>query len=80
MLTEYIRAAMRHALYEYWDDDKVFFGKIPQLEGVLTTGKTLEECREELEEIVEDWLLLSLRKNLPIPMIDGMSLEIKEAA
>ena len=70
MLTDYIKAAMRHAHYEYWDDDKVFFGKIPQLEGVLTTGKTLEDCREELEEIVEDWLLLSLRKNLPIPMID----------
>ena len=80
MFTEYIKAAMRHAHYEYWDDDKVFFGKIPILEGVLTTGATLEECRDELEEIVEGWLLISLKKNLPIPIIDNISLEVKAVA
>lgn len=80
MFAEYIKAAMRHAHYEYWEDDKVFFGKIPLLDGVLTTGKTLEECRDELEEIVEGWLLVSLKKNLPIPSIDNISLDVKEVA
>jgi predicted RNase H-like HicB family nuclease len=80
VFAEYIKAAMRHAHYEYWEDDKLFFGKIPLLDGVLTTGVTLEECRDELEEILEGWLLLSLRKNLVIPVIDNIPLDIKEVA
>jgi predicted RNase H-like HicB family nuclease len=80
MLKEYMKAAMHHAHYEYWEDDKLFYGEIPPLEGVITTGITLEACRDELEEVLEDWLLISLRKNLTIPVIDGISLEINEAA
>ncbi len=67
MLSEYIRLAMEQAQYEIIEDDKTYFGKIPGFDGLWANGKTLEECRKELQETLEDWLLMSLRRNLPVP-------------
>lgn len=80
MLTEYISAAMRKAHYELLPDDKLYYGEISQFEGVYATAGTLEECREELQAVLEDWLLLSIYKNLPIPVVENISLEIKNVA
>lgn len=35
---------------------------------------------EELQEVLEDWILLSLTLNLPLPVIDGIHLEIRKEA
>jgi predicted RNase H-like HicB family nuclease len=80
MLTEYIIAAMHKAHYELLPDDKLYYGEIPQFEGVYATAESLEDCREELQSVLEDWLLLSIYKNLPIPVIDNISLEVKHVA
>jgi len=40
----------------------------------------LEECREQLEEILEEWMPFRISRNLPIPIIDGIELTIKEVA
>jgi predicted RNase H-like HicB family nuclease len=76
MLTEYIRAAMRRAHYEILEDDGTFYGEIPGFDGVWANAETLEGCREELEEVLEGWIVLSLSRNLPLPTLDGISLEI----
>ena len=73
MLTAYIQAAMRHAAYEILEDDGTFYGHIPPLQGVWANAPTLQACRQELEEVLEGWLMLSLEKNLPIPAIDGIT-------
>ncbi len=70
MLTEYISAAMRKAHYELLTDDKIYYAEIPGFEGIYATAETLEDCREELQSVLEDWLLLSIYKNLPIPVVD----------
>lgn len=80
MLTEYIRAAMRQARYEILEDDGTFYGEIPDFEGVWANAATLEDCREELEEVLEGWIVLSLSKGLPLPNVDGLSLEISSTA
>lgn len=80
MLSEYIRAAMRRARYEILEDDGSFYGEIPGFEGVWADAATLEGCREELEEVLEGWIILSLSKNLPLPTVDGISLEISSTA
>lgn len=80
MLTEYISAAMRKAHYELLTDDKIYYAEIPGFEGIYATAETLEDCREELQSVLEDWLLLSIYKNLPIPVVDDISLEVKHAA
>ena len=77
MLLEYIQEALRRAKYEIIKDEEPFYGEIPDLKGVWATGKTLEECRENLREVVEGWILVSLKKELPIPALG--TFEIKEA-
>jgi len=73
MLTGFIQAAMRHAHYEIIDDPKPFFGSIPECQSVWASGETLEACREELQSVLEDWIVLGLRMGHPIPVIDGIA-------
>ena len=55
-----------------------FFGGIPPCQGVWAEGQTLEECREELQSTLEDWLLLGLQLGHPLPVIEGIDLNRKE--
>jgi predicted RNase H-like HicB family nuclease len=78
MLTEYINAAMRHARYEILPEDGGYYGEIPELPGVWANADTLEACREELREVLEDWIALGLAQGSPIPPIDGVAITIKQ--
>ncbi|MBI4289742.1 MAG: type II toxin-antitoxin system HicB family antitoxin [Chloroflexi bacterium] len=78
MLTNYIRAAMRKAKYEILSDDGTFYGEIPGFQGVYANAPTLEACRDELEEVVEEWILLKVHDNLSLPVVEGLELKIKE--
>ena len=77
MLTDYIDAAMHHAHYEYLTEDKEFYGEIEVTRGVWATGETLEACRDELKEVLEDWILISINRNIALPIIDGIAIELK---
>ncbi len=74
MITEYIEAALARAAYEIIDDEEPYYGEVPGLSGVWATGKTLEECRRNLAETIEDWILLSVAKGLPIPPLGKVSI------
>jgi predicted RNase H-like HicB family nuclease len=76
MLTEYIQAAMGKARYEILDDG-TYYGEIPPCRGVWATAKTLEACRRELQEVLEEWLFLKIKDGDPLPTIEGLSLEVK---
>ena len=78
MLTEYIAAAMRHARYEILPEDAGYYGEIPELPGLWANANTLEACREELREVLEDWIALGLAQGSPIPPIDGLAVTIKQ--
>jgi len=78
MLTKYIQAAMQQARYEIFSEDSTFYGEIPICEGVYANAATLEVCREELQEVLEDWILLSLTMNLPLPTINGIDLNLSQ--
>lgn len=76
MITEYIEAALARATYEIIQDEEPYYGEIPDLQGVWASGKTLEECRSNLAETVEDWVLLSIAKGLPIPALGEASIRL----
>jgi len=78
VLTEYIRAALEEAEYEIIQDEEPYYGVIPSLQGVWATGKTLEECRRNLKEVLEEWLVIKLRQGLPIPSIGQYRIEEPE--
>ena len=75
MITEYIEAALSRAKYEIIEDEEPYYGEVPELEGVWATGKTLEECRRNLAEVIDSWLVLSLKRGLPIPPIGEHGVE-----
>ena len=62
MLTDYIKAAMHKAEYEILPDDGTFYGEIPGFDGVYANADTLEACREELEEVLDEWLLFRVSR------------------
>ena len=80
MLTSYIQAAMHQARYEILPDDGSFYGEIPPCNGVFANAETLEQCREQLEEVLEGWIFLRIHRGLALPVIDGMELVVKEVA
>ncbi len=70
MLLNYLQAAMRHARYEILADDNSFYGDIPPCNGVYANASTLEACRDELAEVLEEWVLFRIYKNLSLPAIE----------
>ncbi len=79
MLSDYIAAAMRKAKYEILTDDGTYYGEIPGFQGVWADAETLEACRTELQEVLEEWIVLRLTDGLEVPTTDGLDLRIKPA-
>jgi len=72
MITKYLSEAMRRAKYKILEDGS-YYGWIEELPGVWATAGSLEECREELQAVVEDWLFLGLKLGhhiIPLGAID----------
>ncbi len=70
MLTDYIRAAMRKARYEILEAG-TYYGEIPGFQGVYANAATLDECREELQEVLEGWIVLGLRLGHTLPVVEA---------
>ena len=80
MITDYIQAAMKHARYEMLEEGEGFYGAIAETPGVWARAATLEGCREELQSVLEDWILVGLRLGDRLPVIDGIDLNANVAA
>ena len=78
-LSGYIAAAMGEGKYRLLEDGS-YFGEIPGFKGVWAEGKTLDKCRAELQEVLEEWILLKLRDRDPLPSVKGKSLKIPQPA
>lgn len=75
MLTDYIQAALTRGRYKRLDDQS-WFAEIPGLEGVWANADTVEACRAELAEVLEEWLLLKIYDHDEIPELDGLDLSV----
>jgi predicted RNase H-like HicB family nuclease len=75
ILTAFTEAAMHEAKYKILEDG-TFFGEIPSCPGVWANEKTLEECRDVLKEVLEEWIVLKLRDGDQLPSIGGINLNI----
>ena len=75
MITDYIEAALAEAKYEIIEDEEPFYGEVPSLAGVWATGETLEECRRNLAEVIDGWIVIRLRRGLSIPPIGEHRIE-----
>lgn len=80
MISEYIQAGLAKAHYEQLADKSEYYGEIPGFAGVWTNAPSLEACCDELREVLEEWLLFRIHRNLPVPEVSGLTLTIKEVA
>jgi len=60
ILSDYVLQALSEAVYDKLEDG-TFAGKIPPCQGVVAFGETLRECENELQSVLEDWLLVGLK-------------------
>ena len=54
-----------HVLIEQ-DEDGVYVGKVPELEGCLSQGNTLDELMENIKEAIELCLEVELKENIHV--------------
>ena len=73
ILSDYLERAMAHAAYDKLEDG-TFAGRIPNCVGVVAFAATLRECEESLRSALEEWVLLGLKLNHPLPVIDEIDL------
>ena len=69
MLSHFIDEKLHQAAYKLLEDG-TYFGEIIGIKGVWADGKTLEQCRNELREVLESWLIVSLRHGDVIPGLE----------
>lgn len=77
MLTKFIATAMQKANYELLEDG-TFYGEISECEGVWGNGKTLESCREDLQDALEGWIILGFRLGHKFPILEGIDLNLTQ--
>lgn len=70
---------MAKAHYELLGGSEGYYGEIPGFQGVLAPADTLEACRDELASTLDDWLLFRLSRQLPVPVVEGLDLTVKES-
>ena len=80
MLTEYLQAAMRKAKYEILDGNEGYYGEIPGFQGVWANADNLEDCRKELAEALESWLLFRISRGMKVPAVGKHKLSVEFAA
>lgn len=66
MLSEFIAKKLKNASYKLLKDGS-YFGEIPGLRGVWANANNLEDCRQELRGVLEDWILLKVRDRERVP-------------
>lgn len=66
MLTEYIAKKLHLAQYKLLKDGS-YFGEVRGMQGVWANASNLEDCRRELQEVLEDWLLLKIQSREKVP-------------
>jgi predicted RNase H-like HicB family nuclease len=66
ILTDYVNQQLAQAVYDKLEDG-TFSGRIPSCKGVVAFGSTLRDCEEELHSTLEDWIMVGLKLNRPLP-------------
>jgi predicted RNase H-like HicB family nuclease len=74
MFAEYIQAALERAEYEIIDNPDPYYAHVPGLVGVWATGKTFEECKKELIEVIEEWIVAKLQWGQSVPPMGGLTI------
>jgi predicted RNase H-like HicB family nuclease len=79
MIHQYIDEALHRASYSVVDGN-LCRATVAGLPGVIATGATLEACRDQLAEIVEEWVLVRVSRGLSIPRLGTARVEVRRVS
>ena len=74
-MSEYIDMAMEKATVERLEDG-TFYAEIPGFRGVWACEDTEPDAREELREVLQDWIEFRAHRDLEIPKVG--SIDVKQ--
>lgn len=77
MYNEYVETALMQADYDSLEDGS-YVATVPGLQGVIAIGDSLEECRSDLIEVIDEWIAARLQRDYPIPPIGGQVLSVSK--
>ena len=78
MIRNYLDEALKRAKYTELEDG-AYAAEVRGLKGIVATGRTLESCRAQLQEVVEEWILVRVARGLGIPALGGVRIRIRKA-
>jgi predicted RNase H-like HicB family nuclease len=61
---EFIQTAFQKARFEILSDDGTIYGEVPSCPGVYANADSMEACRNELFEVLGEWVLFRQERNL----------------
>jgi len=73
VLSDYINRSMAQAEYDKLDDN-TFSGRIPVCTGVVAFAASLPDCENELRSVLEEWILVGLKFQHALPIVQGINL------
>jgi predicted RNase H-like HicB family nuclease len=77
MITRYLDEAMRRA--RYTGKAGAYSATVPGLRGVIAHARSLEACRNQLLEVIEEWVLVRIAHGLPIPRLGRATVRVQKA-
>ena len=79
MISQYVASALERAQYRSIDNG-TFAATVRGLKGVVATGTTLEACRRDLTEVIEEWVLVRVARGLPVPSLGKVVVKVRRAS
>ena len=76
-IAQYIKNLLRKAEYEYDPGTKSWCASVKDLPGAHAQADTVEEVRSQLAEVIEDYILVSLRERHRLPGFNLKRLSVK---
>jgi predicted RNase H-like HicB family nuclease len=79
VISRYVQNALRRARYQELENHG-YCATVSGLRGVVATGRSLEECREQLAEVIEEWVLVRVARGLNVPAMGGQKVQVRKAS
>jgi predicted RNase H-like HicB family nuclease len=76
-IVQYCESAIQQAQYKHLEDE-TWFAEIDGFQGVWGNGDTVEDCRRDLLEALEAWLILKLQDGDSLPVVNGIEIGVSE--
>ena len=74
-ITRYIENLLRRAEYEYDKETETWCASVKKLPGAYAQADTVEKVREQLAEVIEDYILVSLQEKQSLPGFKKLAAE-----